>query len=995
MRFIILLVFFVSGAAGLLYEVVWTRQLTLLLGVTAPAVSTVLATFMAGLGIGGAAAGRMIKNRDPLKFYAFCEVGIAILGFASPYVLDALAPVYVFLKQTIGGGPALTAARAALSALVLLPPALFMGATLPALSKWILTIGGDGRRGRGVGLLYAVNTVGAVAGTIAAAYFTIETFGMRGSIGCAAALNGVATIGAWSLSRAGIPAAPAASGTLNITFSAGARRAALIAAALSGAAGLACEGIWTRYLIYAVGDNSAYAFADMLAIFLAGIAAGSALAAPFVDKFKNPLLALAVIQGALACACVASVALLEPKGRYAGLGDWLTGETYVPWATFLWTGVWSSAKVVFIPTLLFGASFPFVARIVTRGAETAAADVGRSVAWNTAGSIAGAIASGFVLLPMLGFAKGMIAAASLSLLAMLAALAPAASLRFVKFIVAAIVCIAFGALSLVALSRRDAAARALIKDETRDTMKFYEDGAVSSVAVVEDNITKTRVLYVGGDAQASTDPVGMLHLRLMGHLPALFHENPKSGLVICCGAGVTLGSLASHPLETLEICDLSPTILQLNKDGVFDGGNNGVFRDPRLRVTVDDGRNHLLSTTRTYDVITTDPIDPDDAGVTSIYCKEFYELVSKRLNPGGVACQWMTTQYSLDVYKSLIQAFRLSFPECYIYDGDFTTVIVGRKPGGRRVAFDRLERAFEDRKVKSSLAAVGIDDPYDLLTLQLAGPADIANFCGDAPPNSDDRPIAEVVAPRTEWGNPRGSWIEKQRVLLSMRKSDRGDAIADWSAEHAARFKEKYRGMQRSMDARLARNEPGGGGAAKAEAVLRSLISTGPRTVDLMAEFDECDFEPGEDVGEYLLQIDFGIEALLPDAPPPNYDKAEAAKFAKYCFRSALMIRPDSLRGRLGLALACARLLEHAAAIDYARQVTEHARYATDYLQEFTRHETQQLINAVGDANEGTAAAEALEKLNNIRLDRTVEAWNAWFQKQPGAPAASKSSDAK
>lgn len=928
-RALVLFIFFLSGAAGLLYEVVWTRELTLLLGVTAPAVSTVLATFMGGLGIGGALAGRMLQNRAPLRFYAFCEIGVAAFGAATPILLKSAEPFYVILKQTTGGGAIFIMARAAIAALVLLPPAILMGATLPALAKWSAARGWGART---LGFLYAINTLGAVAGTLGAAFFCIEWFGLRGTIYFAAAINIFVAIAAFIVSRKAAGAADGAIHNITINDRPFSTRPAFAVAALSGCAALACEGLWTRYLVYAVGDNSAYAFAQMLAMFLLGLSAGGFLAAPFLNKLKNPYFALAVTQGLLASACLLSTAVLDPKGRYAGFGDPYAGDITTPWSEFILYGLLTTGKVVLPPTILFGAALPIVLKIVSFGAPSPERAVGRALAWNTAGAIAGAVASGFVLLPILGFTRGMVAVGILQMIACATALAAAGGGMLKKGIVIFIVAAAFVAAVFIAFGTREASVRALIHDAERDKMIFYEDGAVSSVAVVEDSVTKYRTLYVGGDAQASTDPGGMLHLRLLGHLPALLHSGPKSGLVICCGAGVSLGSLASHPLESLEVCDLSPTILDINKKGMFASGNNGVFNDRRLQITVDDGRNHLLTTRKTYDVITTDPIDPDDAGVTSIYSKEFYELVRDRLNPGGVACQWLTIQYSLDVYKSLISAFQSVFPECYLFDADYTTVIVGRKPGSGAAPFSRLERAFDDDTIRISLAEVGIDDPYDLLSLQLAGPRALAKFCKNALPNSDEHPVAETVAPRTVFGNERGSFTKKMAAILAMRDADPDGFVSDWSPAHDFKFRNRFLGMQRAMDARLLRADTPAERQLAVEGIVRSLVSTAPRAAELMALFDRCEFSPEEDVGEYLVNIDFGIEALCPSNKSETYNSTDGAKAAKFYFTEALTIRPDSLRARIGLSAACARLNEHQRALDMIYQFMARARYSNIYL---------------------------------------------------------------
>jgi spermidine synthase len=997
-RLALLTVFALSGAAGLLYEVVWTRQLSLLLGVTAASVSTVLAVFMAGLGIGSAFAHRLLGSREaggrgpggrnPILFYAACEFGIGAWGALTPWLLGLCAPIYVGLRPALGDGVGLTLARSAIAGVVLLPATILMGATLPALARAATASGS--RAGAGIGALYAINTLGAVAGTLAAAFFTIEWLGMRGTIALAAAINGLVGIAAaaisfrWRSVAAPGGAAPAAPGAEPEPFPDSWRGTALRVTCLSGLAALACEGLWTRYLVYAVGDNSAYAFAEMLAVFLLGLAAGSATMAPLADRFRNPMAALAALQALLAAACVASAGALDSPGRGGGLGGGYSGHEGASWGSFLVHGLLASGKVVFVPTLLFGATFPLVARIVTRAPATSDRDVGRALAWNTSGAIAGALLSGFVILPTLGFAKGMVAVGLVNLAAAAhargaAARAPGFGWRARRILVlgsVAAVALFLGSTAF-AIARDGAAARALTRNSTRDKLVFYEDGPVSSVGITEDTKTGFRLLYVGGDAQASTDPEGMIHLRLLGHLPALLHPNPKSGLVICFGAGVTLGSLASHPFETLEVCELSPSVLRANRAGFFDDGNRGVIHDPRLRITLDDGRNHLLATDRTYDVITTDPIDPDDAGVTSLYSKEFYELEAKRLNPGGVACQWITTQYSLEVLKSLIESFRQVFPDCFLVDAAFTTVLVGRKPGGAPIPFERLERAFRDPRVAASLGDVGIDGPNDLLALVLAGPRELEDFCRGAAPNTDDRPIAEVVAPRSEYGNDADWWLRKERVLQSMRGLDRSRWIADWTPQKEEALRPTFDAIQRAMASRLFSRMKWEDRVAGARAVLESLAPPAPRINDLMAAFDRCDLRRGESDPEFESAIEAGIGALT----NKNADGV-APLDARANFEAALARRPASCRALLGLAVASAQAGDPAAAIDRAAELLRWARYADDYLGPFCEAQMDVLVGWADEPERGPAARAALTRLTDAKISYAPSAWADWWQSQ-------------
>ncbi len=981
----LLALFFLSGAAALVYEVVWTRQLGLVLGVGAEAVSTVLATFMAGLALGSALAPRLMRGRHPLAFYAVAEAAVAVLGAASPFLIGALPDVFVPLARTFGEGPLLGAARAALAGAVLLPATILMGATLPALAQWASLRGT--RLGASIGLLYGVNTLGAVAGTLGAAFFLVELLGRRGTILAAAAVNlGVALLAGALARRASAetgpesftsPPGPASASRPAVhqfgasVFGARVRSSAILAGALAGATALASESLWTRYLVYSVGDNSAYAFAEMLAMTLLGIGAGSALAAPFLDRMERPLAVLGRLLGLAAIACVASVSVLEAPGRYAGLGDWQGASA--PWSTFVTHGLLASARVVLVPAMLFGAAFAVVARVAATDARGAGRGVGRALAANTMGAIAGALAGGFLLLPGLGLAKGMIAAALLALGASVVAWrAEPATRRSMPLLVGLLAL--FAAACGFALSREDAAVRALLQGSPRDRLVFYADGAVSSVGVVEDARTGHRTLFVDGDGQAGDGPEMMLHLRLLGHLPALLHEDPRSALVIGLGAGITVGALASHPLETLQVCELSPTILRMHREGWFEAGSGGVLSDPRLRVVVADGRNHLLASDRLWDVITTDPIDPDDAGVSNLYAREFYELVAARLAPGGVACQWITQSYGPEVTRSLIEAFRGVFADCVLFDAGFTTVLAGRKRGGTPADYARLERAFDDAHIARSLAEVGIDGPEDLLALQLAGPEALAAFCAGAVPNTDDRPVAEVVAPRTTWGVSATEWVERARTLYGMRSLDRAAVVADWSETREHALAPAFEAMTRALASRLVapRERPEDVERAP-RLVLRSLVAPAPRYVDLMAGFDECEVPAGTVDAEFDRLFGTGIAALDLAPGTPATDARAVRKFEE-----ALALRPQSLRASFGLAVAHAQAGSPALAIDAAMGVLRRARNARDVLEPFALLQVDRLVAAAAEPGAaGASARGALEALAGSAAG--AGGWDAWW----------------
>lgn len=987
MRSLLYSLFFLSGAAGLIYEITWTRQLTLQLGVTAEAVATVLAVYMAGLAIGGAIAHRFIQKRNPLRFYAICEFAIAATGLLAAMAPAWLADVWIIVHRSFGDESAAPAwIRPAIAGATLLPPTLLMGMTLPALAR--AAGGAGGTIARSTGRLYAWNTAGAIAGVFCATFFCIEWFGHHRTVQVAAAINVVVGAIAWMLSTKcdfiNTPGEPA--GHELSRANSGAVMAALILTFAGGFVSLSCQSLWTRYLVYAVGDNSAFAFAEMLIIFLAGIALGSAVASPIAMETRRPLELLSILQILAAAACAAGPRWLDPAGRAAGFADPVTGEITRPFIEFVFHGLTAAAKVMALPTLLFGASFPLVVRVVTDGTAPdgrsagVARDVGHALAWNTAGAIPGALAGGFLILPKLGYTNGLAVAGALLAVPSLGVLVGSARSAVAKAGYLLAGSILFGATVWYGSGTGDAAARALIRNSERDRLIYYEDTAVASIGVVEDTVTGSRILYVGGDAQASTDPGGMLHLRLLGHLPAAFHGDPKDALVVACGAGVTLGALATHPLKSLTICDLSEAVIRINRDGMFDSGNGGVFRDPRLSVVIQDGRNYLLTTERTFDLITTDPIDPDDAGVTSIYSREYYQLVNRRLREGGVACQWISTIYSLDVYKSLLAAFQSVFEECYLYDAGFTTVIVGRKRGAVRPGFARLEAVFSHSKARQSLAAVGIDGPFDLLSLQIAGPAELAAFCKDAVPNSDDRPVVETAGPRSLFGSAPGSNREKEGRILELRTRDRRQVYADFDDSHQAAFDPVWDAVSAAFAVRLLPIAPGAASTLPAEKTLASFGGVAPRFVEIFAGFDAVDQVAGPGLTEYYKNMTAGIDAWFQATGTPGA-RAAAARDA---FAAALALRRDALRPRLGLAIACHGDGDPAAAMEHALILLKRARYAEFHLTPFCKVVMDALIELADDPKAGATVRASLARLSGGAAPDTKTGYAEWWARHRG-----------
>lgn len=732
----VLFVFFLSGAAGLIYQIIWMRKLTLLLGSAAGAVSTVLAVFMGGLSLGAWLLGRYgDRVKSPVAWYALIELAIAVFGVLSGHAIAGLQGVYVSLVRGLTIAPGLLVpVRFFFAVAALIVPTTLMGATLPILLR---AISSDFRKlGYDAGLLYSINTLGAFMGTVLTALLLVRTLGLQASLVVAACLNLAAGLIALAVvgARQPRPLTPSAveppAAEPRPAPDRGMVRTIEIALLLSGFLGLAYEVLWTRHIIYVLAANSVYAFSAVLAAALFGILLGS-YAAALAMKRGNPT--------------ARSFGLLLIFAGIAALTTtrimWLLAEEYISSRMFLSASIAmfaKSAAILLLPTAIRGSTFAVAARLCVRSRNMIGTDTGRLYGLNTFGAIFGALAGGFLVLPLLGLKAGLITLATLDIAVGTCViarneqrLAPGRRTAFVVLLGV----IAYAS----AVFTHDPVEQRL---EQEQKIIFQEDGPESSVLVVEAP-DGNRSLVVDGDVQAGSEPDSLLHLRLLGHLPVMLHGKPRDVLVIALGSGITAGSILCHPVERVDIVELSRVVPKAAEH--FGAWNNQVLDDRRVAIIHDDGRNFLLTTTNMYDVITTDPLDPDDAGTTSLYSLEYYDLVRSRLRPGGVACQWLVTRLKQHDYRMLVRTFSAVFPNCMLWNGKFSTILVGLN-GDSNATFEMFAAEFERPAVRNSLAAAGVETPEQMLGLKLAGPGQLKRFVGKGPLNTDDRPFIEYAS---------------------------------------------------------------------------------------------------------------------------------------------------------------------------------------------------------------------------------------------------------
>ena len=772
------LLFAASGAAALIYQVVWFQLLGLVIGASAVSLGVVLATFMGGLSLGSVLAPRCIAiDRHPLRVFALLELAIGALGCGLLYALPALGGVYGALTGAGLGGLLL---RAAIACVCLLPPTVLMGATLPIVAR---SLGSSPRGLARVGFLYAANIAGAVAGCLLAGFYLLRMHDVAIATFAAAAINAAAAAGAAALARAAAlvrPGARAQDAPSARTVSAHngdpTRRAwpVYAAIALSGATALAAEVIWTRHLTLLLGAT-VYAFALILSVFLLGLGIGSGLGAYAARKVQAHT-GLAVCQWLLCLGLVWAAYMLARALPYWPLDVTLPAPPLV-----MLQLDWLRAASAALPAaLLWGASFPLaLAAAGARAAggsaagEPARADrvVGGIYAANTAGAIAGALGASFVLVAWLGSERAqqllVLMAAAAGLLALLAAGAGAraappraraapdgvharrpSTVRAIAAAGTAATALA-GALLLAAAvpgvpPELVAYGRFLPTRGPGANVIYVGEGLTSSIAVSREN-DGTLTYHNAGKAQASTYAQDMRLQRMLGALTTLVPDGSESFLVIGLGAGITAGAVALDPeARRVVVAEIEPLAVRAAAEH-FGDYNGGVVADPKVTIHIDDGRHFLATTDEMFDGITSDPLDPWVKGAAALYTREFWQLTKSRLKPGGVVTAFIQLyETTEEAVKSEVATFFEVFPNGALFANTvqgmgYDAVLVGRA-GDAPIDVDRVHARLQSpayAPVARSLADVGFRSAADLLGTYAGGPADLARWLDGAAVNTD------------------------------------------------------------------------------------------------------------------------------------------------------------------------------------------------------------------------------------------------------------------
>ena len=792
--------FFLSGATGLIYEVLWARMLGLVFGATTLAVSTVLAAFMGGLALGSALAGRTgARVKRPVRAYGLLEIGIALYALAVPLLFRLVDNLYAVIWQHFHPGFfTFSLWRFALSCVMLLVPTTLMGATLPLLSAALLRA--RGQTSTSVTKLYTRNLAGAICGSIIAGFLLLPVFGVHATIYAAAFINiiiGVAAILAdrrneisSSTESSDLPAEgreesqreAGEAHSVSDVSAAGDTKFWLICAFVSGFVTISTQVAWTRMLTMIIG-SSTYAFSIVVALFLLGLSAGAYLIARgnFSGQLREAVLK---VEAATAVSLFLSLWMVNKiPGLLVNTGLRLSISS---WGGLLTLQILSAALLILLPAFLMGMVMPLVLVWATNSKNLSVQLVGRSYAVNTIGAIVGAFGAGFVLIPKFTTRFTILFAAGLCIIIALTAYQPKmdATDRGLQRGVAAGVALALIILMFIFVPRMnledlsigayDSLVRVIAKTrggvddgsvqqrgpEIHELL-MYEEGPTSTVSVRKDwDITS---MAINGRTNAS-DREDMPTQVMLGQMPLLLAPRLQNALVVGYATGVTAGAILQSPIESVECVELEPATV--NGSRFFEHVNNHPLNDPRLHLIIDDARTYLRVTPTRYDMIVSEPSHPWVPGVANLFTREFFQLGRDRLSDDGIFVQWLQIyQLSTNSLRSVLATFHETFPFVLVFrvEGAWKgkdLLLVGSKTP---LTLDHIKERISDSRIAAELARVNIKSEADVRAWYVCDETQLGPAVSGAVINTDDNMHIETTVPREAFRpllETNAAWIE-------------------------------------------------------------------------------------------------------------------------------------------------------------------------------------------------------------------------------------------
>jgi spermidine synthase len=737
---LLLMLFIGSGCSALIYEIVWSQLLELIIGASAISLGVLLGTFMGGMCLGSLLFPRLVSPaRHPLRVYAILELGTAIFA-----ILILLGVPYVgALYGAIGAfGFWGIALRATICVVCLIPPTVLMGATLPAIARWVQTTP------KGIawlGYFYGGNIAGAVIGCVVAGFYLLRVYDMAVATYLAASINVAIAITSFFTANSA-SYSPAELDSRQSSAPAQGPWPVYAAIALSGMAALGAEVIWTRVLTMLFGA-SVYAFSIILAVFLAALGIGSSRASTMSRSSSDPRRNLGICQGLLIAAIAWSAYMTNSSLPYWPINPTLTMHL---WHNFQ-MDIFRCALAIGPAALLWGASFPFALAAAAAKGQDPGRLVGRVYAANTIGGIMGVAVFSLLFAAGYGTQHAQQSLIVLSLAAALLVLAPAGLDR--RSLVPAMMAVLFAGVFFVTVPQLPGGfiaygrffANVSYNLRTNKPEVIYSAEGVNAPVAVTQLPSGTRNFHVAGKIEASTEPRDMKMQRMLGHLPALYNSEPRSILVVGFGAGVTAGAFTLYPsVRRIVICEIEPLVPKAIA-GYFRKQNYDVLKDPRVQIVYDDARNFMRTTHEKFDVISYDSIHPWVKGAATLYTDEYFNLAKQHLNPGGTISLWVPLyECSMDAAKSQIATFIKVFPNGTLWgntlQGAGYDIVMMAKEGDARIDLARLTERLarpDHQSVKYSLEEMGVHSATELAALYAGRGSDLAPWLADAQINDD------------------------------------------------------------------------------------------------------------------------------------------------------------------------------------------------------------------------------------------------------------------
>ena len=731
---------------------------------------------MGGLALGSFVGGKIIdRDFNPLAAYAILEAGIGLYCLFIPLFIELAFPLFQWIYLNLGDSYTQTSlVRFLVCGFLLIIPATFMGATLPVLSK--LVSRDENFIGKDVGRLYSINTFGAVVGALASAFVFMRFLGVQSTISVAAVANICIALLIYFIFKPPLKERLSYLAPPSKEVGASLQKRdlfILLSFAVSGLAALVYQVTWTRILSLLLG-SSVYAFSLILAIFIFGLAVGTVTTSNLLYRIRYLVRSFGLTQIIIG---LSSLFIIPLFGRIPFVNRWVYENLGQQFHIMQGANFITILGLLFIPTFFMGAQFPIVIKILATKLETVGQNVGRAYAFNTVGAIIGSFLGGFVLIPTLGIQATILSMVFLNVLLGITLLALGSQLSFnwkIYGLPGVFIFCVFFANWIAPWDRSVISSGSFMPYRIGDLKEaelkknkilFFKEG-VHTTVTTELSASGNIFLRVNGKTDASL-ALDMRTQLLSGYLPMLFHENPKSALVIGQGSGITLGAVEQFPVDKINLVEISPAVIEGSR--FFDPFNHNALNDERLSILLEDGRNHIALSKKSYDVIVSEPSNPWISGVGALFTVDFFDLLKKRLNPGGLACIWVHTNMSPNSFKSIIRSFTEKFPFVTMWEsiaGDDYLLIGSEQE--YRLSFEKTQKYLKNETTGKDFAHIGIRNVPDLMSLMIMSRPNLVEFSKNTILHTDDNSFLEFNAPEYVYKDERDLLVRQLTPFIKL-----------------------------------------------------------------------------------------------------------------------------------------------------------------------------------------------------------------------------------